>query len=218
MELDSIELEGMELGYAEFMEFAEADCSGHFDLKKFGSGFEIKADGIYVQKLPEGIDLTPKELAALTRHPRGRVNEPALGFPFTPRELKAFFDWAARVGHDIPIDDDALEELITAQKTQPTLTTPHLARKFNESDAALGVRTRQQNIAFANRPREDGDARAMEYQRWCEAGDEIQRGRQKPASIRQLAKLVKEYLDLPDSDETIRKYLARSQCWVRGKG
>jgi hypothetical protein len=207
MDLDSNEWEGMELGYAEFMEFAEADYSGHLDPENFGSGFEIKADGIYVKKPPEGIDLTPKELAAITRHPRGRINEPALGFPFAPRELKAFFDWAARVGHDIPIDEDALEQLIIAQRTQPTLTTLHPARKLNESDAALGTYIRERQQAFSVRVHEERDARAVEHQRWRDAAEEMKRGRKNLLSLRQQAELVKEYLDLPDTVETIRKRL-----------
>jgi hypothetical protein len=211
MDLDSNEWEGMELGYAEFMEFAEADYSGHLDPENFGSGFEIKADGIYVKKPPEGIDLTPKELAAITRHPRGRINEPALGFPFAPRELKAFFDWAARVGHDIPIDEDALEQLIIAQRTQPTLTTAGLAPKVSESDAALGAYVRLRQQAFSERVHEDRDVRAVEHQRWRDAGEEIKQGRQNPVSLRQLAELVKECLDLPDKVETIRKRLAEPQ-------
>lgn len=212
MDLDSNEWEGMELGYAEFLEFAEADYSGHLDPENFGNGFEIKADGIYIKKLPEGIDLTPKELAALTRHPSGRLNEPALAFPFTPRELKVFFDWAARVGHDIPIDEDALEELIVAQRTQPTLTTLHPTRKFNESDAALGAHIRERQQAFSARVYEERDARAEEHQRWRDAGEEIQRGRQNPLSLRQQAEMVKEFLDLPDTVETIRKRLKKPQC------
>lgn len=208
MDLDSIELEGMELGYAEFMEFAEADRSGHLDPENFGNGFEIKADGIYIKKPPEGIDLTPKERAAITRHPRGCLKEPALAFPFTPRELKVFFDWAARVGHDIPIDEDALEQLIAAQKTQSALTTPHPERKFNESDAALGAHIRERQQVFSVRVHEERDARALEHQRWRDAGEEIKRGRQNPVSRRQLAELVKDCLDLPDSVETIRKRLA----------
>lgn len=212
MDLDSNELEGIELGYAEFMEFAEADYSGHLDPENFGSGFEIKADGIYVKKLPEGIDLTTKELGALTRHPRGRLNDPALGFPFTPRELKAFFDWAARVGHDIPIDEDALEELINSQRTQPALTIAGLARNASESDAALGAYIRQRQQVFSAQVHEDRDARAVEHQRWRDAAEEVLRGRQNPVSLRQQAELVKKHLDLPDKVETIRKRLAEPQC------
>ena len=207
MDLDSIEL-----GFAEFMEFAEADCSGHLDRENFGNVFEIKADGIYVKELPKGIDLTPKELAALTRHPRGSLNEPALAFPFNLRELKAFFDWAARVGHDIPIDEDALDELITTQRMQSTLTNASLTRKANESDAALGAHIRLRQQDFSARVHEDRDARKVEHQRWRDAAEEIKRGRQNPVSLRQLAKLVKAYLDLPDKVETIRKRLAKPQC------
>ena len=212
MDLDSIELEGMELGYAEFMEFAEADCSGHLDPENFGNVFKIKADGIYIKKPPKGINLTSKERAAITLHPRGSLKEPALAFPFTPRELKVFFDWAARVGHDIPIDEDALEELIAAQKTQSALTTPHPKSKFNESDAALGAHIRERQQVFSVRVHEERDARAVEHQRWRDAGEEIKRGRQNPVSRRQLAELVKDCLDLPDSVETIRKRLAEPHC------
>ncbi|WP_349573293.1 hypothetical protein [Azotobacter salinestris] len=208
MDLESIELEGIELGYAEFMEFAEADYSGHLDPENFGRGFEIKADGIYVKPLPPDIVLTREERAALTQHPRGRPDEPALAFPFTPRELKTFLDWAARVGDDVPIDEDALHEVIEAQKTQPTLIAASPAMTANQSDASLGAHIRQRNRAFAEKNHERREARAVEHQRWRDAAAEIQRKRQRPASKRELASLVKKHLDLSDSEDTIRKRLA----------
>lgn len=75
------------------------------------------------------------------------------------------------------------------------------------SDAALGASIRQQRKDFAERPREEQDARELEYERWRKAGNEIQRERSRPTSTRDLAKLVKARLNLPDSTETIRKRL-----------
>lgn len=76
-----------------------------------------------------------------------------------------------------------------------------------DSDAALGAATRAQRKNFANRPRDAGEAREREYQRWRGAGVDIQKERERPATKRQLSALVKERLNLPDSEETIRKRL-----------
>lgn len=73
------------------------------------------------------------------------------------------------------------------------------------SDAALGASRRQQLQGFADRPREDRDARKAEFERWRTTAAAIQQERSRPASIRDLAKLVKNRLNLPDSPETIRK-------------
>jgi hypothetical protein len=208
IDLDATDLQGIELGYAEFMEFAEADYTGHLDPDDYGTNFEIRADGIYVKPLPSGVDLTPKERAALTQHPRGRPDEPALAFPFMLRNLKVFLDWAAHVGHDVPINEGALLEVIEAQKTHRTLVPASPVMAMNQSDASLGAHIRLQNSAFANRNREDRNARVVEHQRWRDAAAEIQRARVKPASLRQLAPLVKKMLDLPDAEDTIRKRLA----------
>lgn len=75
------------------------------------------------------------------------------------------------------------------------------------SDAALGAEIRRQRQSFAIRQREESGAREAEYERWRAAADAIQRGRTRPASKRELARLVRDQLQLPDSVETIRKQM-----------
>lgn len=215
IDLDAIELQDIELGYAEFMEFAAADYRGQLDPDDFGTNFEINADGIYVKPLPPGLDLTPKERAALTQHPRGRPDEPALAFPFKLGHLKVFLDWAAQTGHDVPIHKGELLDLIEAQKSIPTLVATRPDMTANQSDASLGAHTRQRNQAFANKRRELQDARVIEYQRWRDAAVRIKQRRERNPSMRELATLVKESLNLPDSIETIRKRLAEPDSGSR---
>lgn len=207
MGLDNIDQEGLQLGYAEFIEFAAADEAGYINPEDFGTCFEIKADGVYIKRPPEHAWLMPMEHAALTRHPRGRPDAPALPFPFTLRELKAFFDWAMHAGYDVPINEKVLEEVIASQKIQPTLPPEAAHNQPNASDAALGAHTRQRNQAFAMRSRELQDARRLEHERWKASADAIQKKRQRTASKRELAKLVKQDLSLPDSIETIRRHI-----------
>lgn len=76
-----------------------------------------------------------------------------------------------------------------------------------DSDAALGAVTRAQRKNFADRPRDAREAREREYQGWRDASAEIQEKRERPATKRHLSALVKERLNLPDSEETIRKRL-----------
>jgi hypothetical protein len=75
----------------------------------------------------------------------------------------------------------------------------------NTSDAALGADIRKQRESFANIKREQQTAREVEYVRWSNAATEIQQKMTREASKRELADKVKEYLQLPDSVETIRK-------------
>lgn len=86
-------------------------------------------------------------------------------------------------------------------------TLPQASRTIDPSDAALGASVRQQRSKFGQKPRENQEARATEYQRWRDAANEIQRSRTRPASKRELGGLVKAHLNLPDSPETIRRYL-----------
>ncbi len=74
-----------------------------------------------------------------------------------------------------------------------------------QSDAALGANIRRQRRDFAARNREATDTREKEYERWRGSAAQIQQSRVRPASIRELAELVKLKLELPDSIETIRK-------------
>ncbi|WP_409302878.1 hypothetical protein, partial [Pseudomonas sp. KCJK8993] len=176
------------------------------------SGFEVGEDGIYLKRQPDWVlaSLTKAEREGLLDHPRGRPGEPVLAFPFTLMELKLFLDWAEDAGHDFPINESALVGVIESQKAQPEFDASSLAKPPNQSDEALGAFYRERNREFAKRNQERGNARADEHQRWREAAAEIQAGRQRPATTRQLAQLVKESLGLPDSIETIRKRINKT--------
>lgn len=202
--------ENVEIGYHDFTRVMELDQFGGLPLKDFGSGFKVKKKGIYLKLPPARIwaSMTEAERDALAEHPAGRPDKPILTFPFTLRELKVFLGWAASVGHDVPINEDALVEVIEAQNTQPTLDASSPATVSNQSDASLGAYTRQRNRDFSEKNQERHEDRAVEHQRWRDAASEIQRARQRPASLRQLATLVKKHLNLPDAEDTIRKRLA----------
>ncbi|UVJ44294.1 hypothetical protein NVV94_01375 [Pseudomonas sp. LS1212] len=119
VDLENPEFEGVEIDKYNFIRIMELYEEGESSLDDFGSGFEIRGDGIYL-KLPTDRDwasLTDAERAVLARHPRGRPDKPVLAFPFTLRELKVFLDWAANVGHDVPIHEESLLEVIEAQTT-----------------------------------------------------------------------------------------------------
>ncbi|PMZ89155.1 MULTISPECIES: hypothetical protein [unclassified Pseudomonas] len=210
--LESPEFEGVAIDYYNFTKIVEPDQYDGLPLKDFGSGFEVRKEGGVFLKIPDEAvlaALATDERKVLFRHPKGRPAEPVLAFPFTLRELKVFLDWAANVGHEVPINGDALLEVIEAQKTQPTLDASSSAIAPNQSDASLGEYYRKQNRDFAERNQERHEARDIEHQRWRNTADEIQRLRKKPASLRELAVLVKERLNLPDSQNTIRKRLGK---------
>lgn len=126
VDLESPRFEGVEIDKYNFIRVMEPSHYGEVALDDFGSGFEIREDGVYL-KLPDDrlwASLTEAERTVLAEHPRGRPDKPVLAFPFTLKELKACLDWAARVGHDLPISENALLKVIDAQKSQePTALT-----------------------------------------------------------------------------------------------
>ncbi|RON45087.1 hypothetical protein BK666_16895 [Pseudomonas frederiksbergensis] len=211
LDLESAKFEGVRIDYYNFIRIVELDQYGGIPLNDFGGWFKIRKEGVY-RKLPQKrvlASLTTLEREDLFRHPNGRTDDPVLAFPFTLREFKNFLDWATSVGYDVPINEDALLTVIEAQKIQAALDSPSSSVTPNQSDAALGAETRQRYRDFAAKNQERHDARAVEHQRWRDAADEIQRTRRRAASGRKLAKLVKEQLDLPDAESTIRAGLSK---------
>jgi len=83
------------------------------------------------------------------------------------------------------------------------------------SDAALGAETHRSMNDLATRPREQTKKRQSEWVRWHNEAERIKGEyikkfpkRDEP-SVRELAKQVKKSLGLPDSEETIRKRIAK---------
>jgi hypothetical protein len=77
----------------------------------------------------------------------------------------------------------------------------------DQSNAALGRHRRAELQDMARHNADRQTEREQKWKRWRDEGEKIQAGRIRKASARQLAKLVKEALRLPDSEETIRRHL-----------
>lgn len=117
VDLESPAFEGVVIDYYSFTKIVELDQHGGPPLDDFGSGFEIRKEGVFL-KIPRDevlAALTTQERDALLRHPKGRPDLPVLAFSLTLTELKVFLEWAASVGHDVPINEAALLEVIEAQ-------------------------------------------------------------------------------------------------------
>lgn len=105
-------------------------------------------------------------------------------------------------------EDPELEEkpdLVTPDENQHE-QSPNEAADI-ASDASLGQAEREKRKEFSRRNKEWAKDRALEWERWREAGERIQKTRTRNASKRELARLVKKELNLPDSEEAIRKHL-----------
>jgi len=205
---EALEKDHIQLGYYDFTRFA----SGSDNPGDYGSGFEIRRDGVYLRLPPESIwtSLTEEELRSLAEHPTASLEQPVLPFPFTPRQLRLFFDWARSSGHDVPINEDVLLEVLETKNAYPVHELLISDLNVNQSDMSLGAATRQRNSEFAQRPRDGNEARLKEYKRWYDEAVLIQQKRAtRKASLRELANMVRINLGLPDSIETIRKRLAQ---------
>ncbi|MEH6686508.1 MAG: hypothetical protein V7693_04530 [Halopseudomonas sabulinigri] len=211
IDLERSDFDAVELGLTNFIKIMERDQFGALPLEDFGSGFEVKETGIYLKSLPGWLvnSLGEAEFEVLFEHPYGRPEEPVLSFPFTLKELKAFLDWAAHVGHDVPINEEKLRSVIENQKDHPKPVRYQPAPPQNQSNETLGAHVRERNRKFALQNTELSEERALEHHRWHETATQIRRERRKDISLRQLASLVKRDLNLPDALETIRKALAK---------
>lgn len=75
------------IGYSEFIRICKVD-----EPDKWCDWLSIQSDGIYVREFSEMIYLTYEERSILTKHPTGNLLEPALRFPCTLDELRAFLE------------------------------------------------------------------------------------------------------------------------------
>jgi hypothetical protein len=205
----------MEFGYSEFIAICVDDDEKENNYLGF---YRIDRNmGIFNQEIPDDIRscLTSTEASLLSEHPLKDLNSPILPFPFTAAQLKAFMQWSANRGIEIPVDGEALDEAIAnnqQEEAQAAVLRQHSQRighdiTTNESDASLGAYYRHQHKKLAERSHEEQIAREKEWQHWRNTAEKIRQGRQRPVSKRVLARLVKEHLRLPDAIETIRKRL-----------
>lgn len=88
------------IGYADFVAICHVD-----DPANFG-GFRVEANGLYVDLPPADATLTPEERAAVTWHPTGQYDKPALPLPCTLGQLRAFLPGAGMAGS---IDEESVE-------------------------------------------------------------------------------------------------------------
>ena len=173
----------------------ETDGAGCFD---WHADLRVCPAGIFLQTPPYGMFLSAEERAALPRHPTGDYSQPVLPFPCTAGDLLKLLD---EHGLNDCIDPDA-PSLRSIQGDNPT------AEVSTASDASLGAACRARQSGFAKGNQDMSEARRPEWDRWKATAQEIQGGRtRKQASKRELARLVKSALNLPDSVETIRKHI-----------
>lgn len=202
----------MEFGYSDFL----AICVDEDEQEDNYLGF-YRIDrkvGLFTQDIPDDIrsSLTSTEASILSEHPLRALNKPILPFPFTAAQLKAFIQWSANRGIEIPVDVGALSEAIAKNRQEEAQASAlrqgdRQNKTVNESDAALGAYIRHQNQKFAEKQRDNHAARDNEWQRWRDTAEKIQQEMTRDASKRELAELVKKRLGLEDSIETIRKRL-----------
>lgn len=196
----------IKLGRADFMRMALPANGGELDIKNFGCVFRIGLDGIYVNTAHEDeVDLTPEEAASLCPHPTGNLAEPALKFPFSIRDLESFLAFTNEEGLDVPLSNEAFEQVIAIKMQQGNRIDNSSNCAQDEYLLSLGKATQQRNQEFASRPRDGSEDLKAAHQLWIDTAIEIQRSRDRPASDRQLAELVKKVLNLDVSEETIRR-------------
>lgn len=196
----------IKLGRADFMRMALPANGGELDIKNFGCVFRIGLDGIYVNTAHEDeVDLTPEEASSLCPHPTGNLVEPALKFPFSIRDLEGFLAFTSEEGLDVPLSNKAFEQVIAIKMQQRNRIDNSSTCAQDDYLLSLGKATQQRNQEFACRPRDGSDELKAAHQLWIDKAIEIQHSRDRPASYRQLARLVKKALNLDVSEETIRQ-------------
>ena len=113
----------MKIGYSAFVKLCRVD-----DPEEWDPGLSIRSDGVYVKAPPVG--LTPNEMAILSKHPTGNLNDPALRFPCDLKRLKQFIEFYGLHGY---IDSFDLADWIQEQGTDlPVLGSgrEHVSKKL----------------------------------------------------------------------------------------
>jgi hypothetical protein len=88
--------------YTDFIRICNVHNPANFD------GFRVETNGLYTIVLGQDVTLTPNERAALSWHPTGAYDQPALPLPCTMAQLRKFVNEAGLGGC---IDEDAIAEL-----------------------------------------------------------------------------------------------------------
>lgn len=91
------------IGYADFVTICHVD-----DPANFG-GFRVEANGLHVDLPDADATLIPEERAAVTWHPTGQYDKPALPLPCTLGQLRAFLPDAGMAGC---IDEEAVDAVL----------------------------------------------------------------------------------------------------------
>jgi hypothetical protein len=117
------------IGYADFVAICHVD-----DPKNFG-GFRLEANGLYVDLPDTDATLTPEERAAVSWHPTGQYDKPALPLPCTLGQLRAFVEQAGLLGC---IDEEAVKSVFDAlnDKCMAFGYFAGIARRYGEVDWA----------------------------------------------------------------------------------
>lgn len=111
----------------------------NFDWSELGDHYEVRDDGIWVVP-PSGNEarlMTPTVRAFRLAHPTGNLDEPALPFPFTVGQFRAFCESrplftddyidAIYVNDDKSLDEQALDELAAVNAPAAELVRALLA-------------------------------------------------------------------------------------------
>tara|TARA_R110001606_G_scaffold399155_1_gene581125 strand:+ start:1615 stop:2325 length:711 start_codon:yes stop_codon:yes gene_type:complete len=165
-------------GYSDFIRLVQVDSSGVVDPESFGSGFEIRHDGVYLQAIPDGIILTPKEHSEWTQHPLGRPDLAVLAFPFSFQNLMNFIEWAVseNVSHDVPLDEGALYDLAAAEETEEATsvngknigTLGEAASISNEATQTIEAANKETQHPSRKKKERNVDRRKQIIQDWFE--------------------------------------------------
>lgn len=126
----------MEFGYSEFIVICTDDDEKEDDYLGF---YRIdRKEGVFAQDIPDDIrsGLTSTETSVLSKHPLKDLNKPILPFPFTAAQFKAFIQWNANRGIEIPVDDEALDEAIAENRQEEIHTSAlHQQERLTQKDA-----------------------------------------------------------------------------------
>ncbi|MFC0708608.1 hypothetical protein [Azorhizophilus paspali] len=118
----------------DFIRMALPTDSGSIDMKNFGCWLRIGSDGLYVNIDHEDeVDLTPEEAATLCSHPTGKLDEPALPFPFSIAQLERFLDFANEEGRDVPLNCKKFEEIIALKSLKRKSTQASVLRQQEQA-------------------------------------------------------------------------------------
>ncbi|MGZ9711221.1 hypothetical protein ACXX82_10485 [Glaciimonas sp. GNP009] len=128
------------IGYSEFIKRFQIS-----DPENWTDGLSVKFDGVYIRPPAPELSLTPEERSISSEHPTHDLTKPALSFPCSLEELRAFDEFLC-LGLDLNgVDEDAQQEASSYKPISPAVVW-EMHQQEAEQSVVHKIKVRESSI------------------------------------------------------------------------